>query len=128
LENADNKQIIRDVQICRQIPSVEHRVSLCQDLAIYAASEPEIVRAANWAVSDPHPWVRRESLKLFPRDRTIAASALNVRTDWTLFPGQLDLVLEAYRNGADTAEYLHGMTRAEQESIVWAMSVESTHF
>jgi hypothetical protein len=126
LDNTEDQQIIRDVSICSRIPSVEHRVSICQELAASSEIEPEILDAARWAVTDPHPWVRRESLRLFPGNRETAECALDVATDRTLFPGYLDLIIEAHRNGADTGKSIKSMTKAERDSVSWATSVEAS--
>jgi len=125
LDNTEVSQIISDVEVCRSIPSVEHRVSICQDLALLAADEPTVRHAAIWAVTDPHPWVRRESLRLFPGDRQIAERALDVTTDRGIFPGYLDLILEAYRHGADVEGHIQTPTKVERSAINWAISVEA---
>jgi hypothetical protein len=126
LDNTEKQQVVLDLNICRRIPSVEHRVSVCLDLAEDAAGEPEILGAARWAVTDPHPWVRREGLKLFPGDRQLAESAISVVTDKALFPGYVDLALEAHRNGAGMEALLRTMTKADRESVLWATSVETS--
>ena len=124
LDNTEEAQVVRDLGVCRRIPSVEHRVSICQDLAAAAVDVVAIIDAARWTVTDPHPWVRRESLRLFPRDRAAAEKALGVSTDRSLFPGCFDLFLEGHRNGADVAQWLPTMTRAERESLTWATAQE----
>ncbi|MGH2544606.1 MAG: hypothetical protein ACRDIB_17575, partial [Ardenticatenaceae bacterium] len=125
LENVDNRQIAYDLSVCQRIPSVEHKVSLCQDLAATAIDDTRIVGAAKWAVTDPHPWVRRESLKLFSGSRNIAERAIGVTTDRSLYPGFIDLLLEAHCNKADVQPQTHGLTKGERSAVEWATAVDT---
>ena len=123
LENTDGKQILDDIKVCRRMPSVEHRVSLCQDLAASTIDDSRIIDAVEWALSDPHPWVRRESLKLFP-GRAAAALAVGVAAERNLYPGYFDLLLESHRNNADIRPYLRGLTIGDRSAVEWATAVE----
>jgi hypothetical protein len=125
LDNTDGAQIVSDLRVCSRIPSVEHRVNICRELVSYSAEMPELLAGARWAVTDPHPWVRTESLRLFAGDPGAAAEALEVETDRALYPGYFDLLLESYRQGAEVTTRMKAMTKAERAAINWAMSVET---
>lgn len=126
LDNTDSAQILRDLRVCSRIPSVEHRVNICRELLSYSAEMPELMDGAGWTVTDPHPWVRTESLKLFSSDPVSVVEALEVETDRVLYPGYFDLLLESYRQRADVTARIQAMTKAERAALNWAMSVETS--
>lgn len=81
-----------------------------------------------WALEDEHPWVVRTALPIFKNDKDCFKKIDIKKYDRTIYPGVFDLLLEMAKYKIDVTAYVKkdglNLTKQEQESLEWAVSME----
>jgi Raptor N-terminal CASPase like domain len=119
---------ISQLSLCARVPSVEVRMSVFQFLTNRLDLRDTYREGLLWGIKDSHPWVRRVAISTL-RTESDAHNALRDTFDMSLYPGVLDLHLEAFRLGLSNPESLNAqsLTAVENGSISWAFQNEAKH-
>lgn len=115
------------LHLCARVPAVEVRMSVFQFLANQSQIKDTYRESLLWGITDPHPWVRRVAVSALRTERD-AVNAARDLFDMSLYPGVLDLHLEAFRLGLGCAQTLEAqsLTAVERGAISWALQNEAS--
>ncbi|MEP6756676.1 MAG: caspase family protein [Chthonomonadales bacterium] len=105
-----------------KLPAVEARMKIFSDFALEGDSVQEFESSLLWGLSDPHPWVRREALRMFKKRTDFAIKVRVDLPDAMIYPGVVDLDLECLQNGLNLQEVVgtRDISSTVRSSLRWA--------
>lgn len=112
--------INRELELAKDLPRVEMRMAIFQMMNDNEEIFKEYYESLKWGLTDAHPWVRREAIKVYGSCFSeYIKFAFEDIIDRTIYPGMFDMVIEAERLGYSISEYIekYELTKNEIKAI-----------